>query len=361
LTRDCTQNQSAFFAAPVTAVIPAHNEQESIAAALRGLKNQTVPPIRILVIADNCTDDTAEIAIREGVEIFATQGNTAKKAGALNQAMSELLPALSGDEAILVTDADCVLDPGFIENALPYLCVGYGGVGGTFRGQAGSGLVGHLQRNEYARYARDVRRLNGKCLVLTGTATLFSARVLTEVSRARLAGRLPTGDGNGGIYDTTVLTEDNELSFALLHLEYRIIAPAGCTLTTEVMPTWTALWKQRLRWKRGAVENCVQYGITRFTAKYWGRQIVTMIGCIVSGAYLLTVAIAAAEGNVHLQPLWIAVSLVFILERIVTVRDKGWRQMILSATAYEIPYEYYLQFCNAKAYLESALRRDRNW
>ncbi len=120
--------------------------------------------------------------------------------------------------------------------------------------------MGTLQRNEYARYARDVRRLKGKVLCLTGTATLFSVKALKEVAEER-----PTGD----VYDVEVLTEDFELTLALKHLGYEVVAPKECTLTTEVMETWGDLARQRLRWKRGAVENLVQYGLTRVTLEHW--------------------------------------------------------------------------------------------
>ena len=39
----------------VTVFIAAHNEEAVIAAAIRGLQNQTCPPDHIVVIADNCT------------------------------------------------------------------------------------------------------------------------------------------------------------------------------------------------------------------------------------------------------------------------------------------------------------------
>jgi len=113
-----------------------------------------------------------------------------------------------------------------------------------------------------------VRRLRGRCLVVTGTAAMFRVTTLREVSAARLSGRLPGGNGRGGIYDTSVLTEDNELSFAVMTLGYTLLAPKEMSLTTEVMPTWRQLWDQRLRWKRGALENCFQYGITKVTWRY---------------------------------------------------------------------------------------------
>src|SRR3954451_13928967 len=74
------------FAGPVTVtvLIPAHNEAASIGATLDSLRAQEPAPHRIVVIADNCTDDTAAIARRHGAEVFITVGNSHKKAGALN-------------------------------------------------------------------------------------------------------------------------------------------------------------------------------------------------------------------------------------------------------------------------------------
>lgn len=346
----------------IVALIPAHNEQDCIADAIQGLRTQHQPPDRILVVADNCEDATANVALTHGAEVFTTRWNAHKKAGALNQALADLLPTLDDHDVVLVTDADSVLDPDFTEHALTYLAKRrYGGVGGVFRGQEGGGFVGHLQRNEYARYARDVARAGGKCLVITGTAAMFRVDVLRKISQSRLDGTLPTGDGQGGIYDTTVLTEDNELSFALLHLGYRIASPPECTLTTEVMPTWRELWKQRLRWKRGAIENCVQYGLTRYTAKYWAMQVLSLAGLLVTSVYLTTVVWGLCTGTMHVHPFWLWVTLVFVAERVVTVRQRGWVQMVLAASMYELVLDYYLQVCHAKAYLDAAVNRHRTW
>ena len=76
--------------------------------------------------------------------------------------------------------------------------------------------------------------------------------------RGPRAGTLPGAPAQ--VYDTNVLTEDNELTLALLHLGYAILSPRQCLLETEVMTDWHALWHQRLRWKRGALENLIDYG-----------------------------------------------------------------------------------------------------
>jgi cellulose synthase/poly-beta-1,6-N-acetylglucosamine synthase-like glycosyltransferase len=313
------------------------------------------------VVCDNCTDSTEQVARAQRVQTAVTHGNIHKKAGALNQQLGALLPLLADEDLVLVQDADSVLDPWFIARARRRVESGYDAVGGVFRGQQGGGFVGHLQRNEYARYARDLRRLRGRCLVITGTAALFQARALKQVRQARLCGKVPPGDGRGGIYDTSVLTEDNELTFALLHLGMRIISPSDCTLTTEVMPTWKELWSQRLRWKRGALENCVQYGLTRITWRYWGRQAFTFIGLLVTLVYIGTLLHALGSGSMSLAPVWMAVTGVFVIERAVTVSQRGWRQVALGATMYELTLDYFLVAVHLKAYTDAVTRRTRKW
>lgn len=346
----------------IVALLPAHNEGATIEQAVSGLRNQSVPPDTIIVVTDNCTDDTTERAVNAGAMVFATANNNAKKAGALNQALNYVLPLLKDDDVVLIQDADSILDDTFMENAIPYvLNEEYGAVGGVFRGEGGNGFVGHLQRNEYARYARDVKNLGGLCLVITGTAAMFRVDVLKKISRGRLDGTLPPGDGNGGIYDTTVLTEDNEITFAVKTLGYKVISPEGCYLVTEIMPTWRALWNQRLRWKRGAVENCLQYGFTKVTWRYWARQMVTFLGIIVTVAYLSTVIWGVVTLSFNLAWLWILLTLIFMAERAVTVSGMGKKQMLLSLTMYELIIDFFLQAVHAKAFYDVITRKERNW
>ncbi|TKV27820.1 glycosyltransferase family 2 protein [Arthrobacter sp. NamB2] len=348
----------------ITVMIPAHNEAGDIAATIQALRDQTRQPDEVVVVADNCTDDTAAIARAHGALVVETVGNRDKKAGALNWALPGVLEQSAPDDLILVQDADSQLAPNFLELAAKHLLKdpGMGAIGGVFSGGEGGGFVGHLQRNEYARYARDVARLKGKCLVVTGTAALFRVRTVRDVMDSRLSGVLPPGDGKGGLYDTTVLTEDNELSFALLTLGYRIKSPADCTLVTEVMPTWRELWNQRLRWKRGAVENCVQYGWTKVTRGYWARQALSVAGVVVTVLYLGTIIFALATvGVVVIQPFWLAVTGVFVIERVVTLRLRGWRHQLAAATMYELTIDLFLQAVHAKAYLDALTHKKKVW
>ena len=124
--------------------------------------------------------------------------------------------------------------------------------------------------------------------MLTGTASLFRTYALKAVADSR--GQLLPGDP-GQVYDTLALTEDNEMTLSLKSLGAKMVSPMQCRVVTEVMPTWRALWRQRMRWQRGALENIGAYGLTRATLRYWLQQIAIGYGTIALNAYLLLLLI----------------------------------------------------------------------
>jgi hypothetical protein len=66
-------------------------------------------------------------------------------------------------------------------------------------------------------------------------------------------------------------------------------------------------------------------------------------------------------GEAHLEVFWLAVTGIFVVERAVTVRYRGWRQQLLSATMYELVLDYFLQACHAKAYWDAGFRAKKEW
>jgi glycosyltransferase involved in cell wall biosynthesis len=98
-------------------LIAAHNEEARIGAALDSLAAQTLRPDEVIVVADRCTDRTADIAVAHGAKVFETFGNRYRKAGALNQALKSVLADLSPSDQVLMMDADTVLNTGFVEAA----------------------------------------------------------------------------------------------------------------------------------------------------------------------------------------------------------------------------------------------------
>lgn len=306
--------------ASLTVLIPAHNEADCIAAAIGGAVAQR--PDRVVVVSDNSTDGTPEVARAAGAEVFETVGNTARKAGALNQALDRLLHDAQDEDRVLIVDADTVIADRFAEVAEAVLAGGpdIAAVGGVFVGEPPRGCLETCQANEYARYAREVTRTR-RTMVLSGTSSYFRVSAL----RAVVADR-------GHVYDPTAITEDNELTLKLRTMGYRLASPEECAATTELMPTLADLHRQRHRWFRGAVENLRDYGFTRVTARYWFQQM--MLGY---GASMMLLLVALTVLNVTLfgfatHWFWLSVTVLFIVERLVTVWSRaGWRGRCVAA------------------------------
>jgi cellulose synthase/poly-beta-1,6-N-acetylglucosamine synthase-like glycosyltransferase len=288
--------------------------------------------------------------------------NSKKKAGALNQALTRVLPAQLDNDVIMVMDADTVLGDGFLAEAV----VRFTGdralmaIGGLFYGEPGFGLIGLLQRNEYVRYSRELARRRGRVFVLTGTASLFRPLALRAVAENRDV-TLP--GVNGDVYDTHALTEDNELTIALKSLGALITSPAQCTVVTELMPNLPALWHQRLRWQRGALENIGAYGLTPATMRYWAQQLGIGYSVIALTSFLtlILVTLLAASSWVWF-PFWLGLGTVFVTERVVTVWPGGWRARLLAVTVLpELCFDMFLNLVYVKGIIDITLGRQASW
>lgn len=346
----------------ITVLIPAHNEESLITHCITEIKTQLRPSDRIVVLSDNSTDATTRFARMESVEVYETIRNDQQKAGALNQVLSALLPGLGNNDLVMVLDADTVLDKNFIATAIHRFenDRGLSAIGGVFYGEPGSGIIGQLQRNEYVRYARLLRRRRGRVFVLTGTSTIFRAHALSVVAKSR-GTSLP--GNHGDVYDTHALTEDNELTIALKTLGALIESPAECRVVTEVMANRKQLWSQRMRWQRGALENIGQYGVTRTTLRYWGQQLGLGYSAIALSSFLLLMLITfLAVDNWVWFPFWLGVGAIFIVERMVSVWRAGWKGRILAALLIpELAYDMFLNAVFLKSLFDIAFNRSASW
>lgn len=346
----------------VTVLIPAHNEEALLPLTLASLMSQSHRPERIIVVADNCTDATVAIGRAAGAEVVESVGNAHKKAGALNQVLATLLPDQGDNDVVMVMDADTTLDDGFLAEVVRRMTADRAlmAVGGLFYGEQGGGLLGQFQRNEYIRYARELRRRRGRVFVLTGTASVFRPRALATVAASR--GRVLPGRP-GDVYDTAALTEDNELTLALKSLGALMVSPQACTVVTEVMPTWRALWVQRLRWQRGALENLGAYGVTPPTARYWLQQLGIGYGVIALGTYLLLIVVMVLSLDRWVWfPFWVGLGLVFTVERVVTVWRGGWSARLLGLALFpELVFAMVLNVIYVKGIADIALGRGASW
>lgn len=363
---------------PITiAVVPAYNEAAGIAATVTALREQWAPKLdEIIVVPNNCTDNTSEVARLAGATVLEFPGpNPHKKAGALNWAIARLLPDLEDDDQILVTDADSVLDPDFTQHARrallrPHLA-GHrmsgrrrppvGAACACFRTElAPNGLLARLQRNEYERFARQIGRSGDNALVLSGVASLFEVSALRRVLAAR-GKELPGYPGE--LYHRDTATEDIELTFAFRSLGYRPMAPANARALTDIMPTWKALKDQRLRWQRGMLDSLRLYGLTRATGMDLMRQLGIYLGSMMAPVYLLFLAFyVTVFGTVPFSWKWAPLTLLFIFERVWTVRRNRPTDMLLAGLLFpEWAYEQWRSIVYWVAVWKTIRGSSREW
>jgi glycosyltransferase involved in cell wall biosynthesis len=90
----------------IAVLIPAHNESAGITATIEDIKQQLRPGDRIVVVADNCSDDTATIAASLGAEVSTRNDlNRIGKGHALDWGIDHL--SADPPAIVLVIDADC--------------------------------------------------------------------------------------------------------------------------------------------------------------------------------------------------------------------------------------------------------------
>ena len=352
------------FAGPVTVtvLVPAHNEEVSLPETLASLRAQTRPPERVIVVADNCTDATVALAEAAGAEVVETVDNSHKKAGALNQVLAAAV-ARPGRQR--PGDGDGRRHP-----AQRRLSVGGGrrftddralmAVGGLFRGESGHGLIGQLQRNEYIRYEREVRRRRGRVFVLTGTASLFRSRALRTVADSR--GRSIPGT-HGRVYDTAALTEDNELTIAIKSLGGLMVSPRECTVVTELMPSSRTLWAPA---PAVAARGAGEPGRLRGDAADL-PLLGPADGHRVRRHRAVVVHADDAADGARARPLGVVPVLArprrsFMAERIVTVWPAGWRGRLLAIPLLpELFYDLFLDAVYVKGVLDISIGRTATW
>jgi len=106
----------------VAVIVPAHNESLGLVPTLQDIKAQLGAGDRLIVVADNCTDDTAVVAAASGAEVIVR--NDSERIGK-GFAMGWGISHLSQDppDFVLFVDADCRLQADLIEG-LKRVCHG---------------------------------------------------------------------------------------------------------------------------------------------------------------------------------------------------------------------------------------------
>ena len=99
-------------------LVPAHDESSIIASTLRSLIPQLAPDDTLLVVADNCSDDTAAVATKEGAEVIVRSDSLRRGKGyALDCGVRHLERDRRGPpDIVLIIDADCQVGANAIDS-----------------------------------------------------------------------------------------------------------------------------------------------------------------------------------------------------------------------------------------------------
>lgn len=98
----------------IVVLVPAHNESTNIIPTLRAFHAQGPAGLRVLVVADNCNDDTAQVAKAEGVEVIERHDPTQRGKGYALDFGIQHLKKTAPPDTVIVLDADCIPEPGAI-------------------------------------------------------------------------------------------------------------------------------------------------------------------------------------------------------------------------------------------------------
>lgn len=269
----------------VCALVPAHNEQETIKKTLETLANQTYPLWKIILACDNCTDNTEAIASTmtssiPQLRIIKTLNNPYKKAGALNQAREDALIQESGEcdgtqiDLFLQMDADTVLYPNVVEMGVAeFLKEGseeLGGVGSRFfvakpveKTSFLGNILWHYQTIEYNLADADrVEGVNKPVRVLAGACCIYRRCVLDKVAALH-----PKIDNIAQVWEVDNIVEDLGVTNDVRAMGYETLCCHNMITVTHVPPTFRSYIAQRERWYLGTILELVKRGFKKYTTK----------------------------------------------------------------------------------------------
>lgn len=294
----------------IVALIPAFNEEGSIASTIQALLDQERVPDTIVVVPNGCRDRTAEIARRFSIIVEELPRLPHKKAQALNIAWQKY--AFQAD-LVICLDADTILPPNavkdweleFIEDALPRATPKHGSrLGGSSSKftMPGKDFLTRLQRSEFATWT-DASLHRGWTSVLAGTGCAILGQALRQV--------VARGDREGP-WSYASQVEDFELTYQIRRLGYRCQVSPTVRAYTDSMKTLKALWGQRMKWQVGTVEDLLQLGVNRLTLLDWWQQVAGLFHAFFRIAWITLLTVSALMGVLVLQPLWLLATLVFV-------------------------------------------------
>ena len=231
------------------AIIPAYNEEAVVGNLVESLKAQDYPKDKfdIYVIADNCTDNTANVAKEAGAIVLKRFDETKKTKGyALNWFLQQKISEDADYDAFCVFDADNIVDKNFIKNMNKKLCQGEEVVQGyrDIKNPKDSWIASGYAIFYWMmhRFYHLARYNLGLSALLNGTGFMVKFDLVK-----------PNG------WQTITLTEDIEFSLINI-IDGRKVGWSTDAIVYDEQPlTFSQSWSQRSRWTVGHLQCMKHY------------------------------------------------------------------------------------------------------
>ena len=270
----------------IAVLVPAHNESERILITIQNVKSQLLAIDRLLVIADNCTDDTASIAANAGALVIERHDlSRIGKGYALDFGVRALLA--DPPEVVLVVDADCELASDAI-NMLAFACLDTGRpVQARYLMTAPEHAGLNLQVAEFAWRLKNWLRPLGLHKLnlpsqLVGSGMTFPWKVIENAP-----------------LDNGWLVEDLKLGIDLAITGFSPVFCPSAICTSEFATSARGAQSQRQRWEHGHVRMILHMPRAVFTGLRRGKwEVLTLAADLIVPPLTLWVLIVGASFTV---------------------------------------------------------------
>lgn len=223
--------------------IPAYNEAAVIGHTVQRLDKLNYPRDRfdIVVVADHCSDNTAEIVRATGGVCLERQDGPRGRKGYALAWLLERIVAESRYDAVVVLDADSRVDPDL-------LCAFEAAIAAGYQVLQGQHVIANAEDSTYNALAAIDLRLNNRLRNLARSNLGFSCRLMGDAMcfHIDVLARFP--------WSTFSLTEDIEYGIRLMEAGIHVAYVPEAVSRGEAAGGWQQAEKQRMRWEGGVLD-----------------------------------------------------------------------------------------------------------
>lgn len=284
---------------PLAVLMPAHNEAAVIEQTLRVLLPQLGPQDRLLVVADNCSDDTAALARALGAEV-TERSNLQDRGKGFALAHGLAVLAVAPPPLVVIVDADCLVTPGALEHLAQTVLEQQRPAQALYLMTAAPDAGPGRRLAAFAwRVRNEVRpggwqRMGGPCQLM-GTGMAFTWDMLAQADI-----------GNASI------VEDMKLGLDLARAGTAPVFCPAALVTSQFPDSDSATRSQRTRWEHGHLETLLTLaprlalrGVLRADARLLGMALDLCVPPLALLAGLLSLGVVlSAVGWAVGGPAW---------------------------------------------------------